>query len=147
MVSFNAENVTAVSKAPNRGTLKFRLVKDRPDVRFAGYLFVYVEMVDDRGEAKLYVYPQQARRGEGDLPKDYREGESIAFKYYSKVELPYRDVRPNAALGTVSILLYGDNGKIVFQRGFDKGEVKLVSSKASKTDGPRHRSSTRRRAL
>lgn len=147
LVSFNAESVTAVSEASNSGTLRFRLVKDRPDIRFAGYLFVYVEMVDQRGDSKMYVYPQQARRGEGDLPKNYREGERIAFKYYSKVELPYADIRPGAKLGAVSILLYGENGKIVFQRGFDKAEVKLVTSRASKTEGQRHRSGTNRRAL
>lgn len=147
IVNFNAEDVTAVSDGENTGTLRFRLVKDRPEVRFAGYLFVYVEMVDERGENKLYVYPQQASRGEGDLPKDYREGESIAFKYNSKVELPYGDVRPSAKLAGVSILLYGENGKIVFQRGFHHRELKVVDARGKKLEGVTTRSTTRRRAL
>jgi len=51
---------------------------------------------------------------------DFREGESISFKHNSRVELPYEDIRSGASLARVSILLYGENGKIVFQRGFDE---------------------------
>ena len=147
VASFNAKDVTAVSDSPTSGLLRFWLVKDRPDVKFAGYLFVYVEMADDRGETKLYVYPQEARRGEGDLPKDYREGKSIAFKYNSKVELPYSDIRPSAALAAVSILLYGENGNIVFQRGFERADLKVVDSRKKEATGSGIRSGTRRRAL
>jgi hypothetical protein len=146
VTNFNAKDVTAVPDGPTSGLLRFWLVKDRPDVKFAGYLFVYVEMTDDQGEAKLYVYPQEARRGEGDLPKDYREGKSIAFKYNSKVELPYSDIRPGATLATVSILLYGENGKIVFQRGFERSDLKVERRKKA-TDGAGTRSVTKRRAL
>lgn len=147
IINFNAKEVTAVAESPNGGVLSFRLVKDRPEVRFAGYLFVYVEMVDDRGESKLYAYPKEARRGEGDLPLDYRQGESIAFKYNSRVELPYRDIRPGASLSGISILLYGEDGRIVFQRGFDRQEVKVVDLDADKTNGSRSRGNARRRAL
>jgi hypothetical protein len=146
IINFNAEEVAAVSDSPNSGTVSFRLVKDRPDVRFVGYLFVYVEMVDRRGETKLYAYPKQTRRGEGDLPSDYREGESIAFKYNSRVELPYGDIRPGASLAGVSILLYGEDGKIVFQRGLSRNEIKIVDS-GIKPTGTKSRTGTRRRAL
>ena len=147
LINFNAKEVTAVANNPNGGVLSFRLVKDRPDVRFAGYLFVYVEMEDERGENKLYAYPKKAQRGEGDLPLDYRQGESIAFKYNSKVELPYQDIRPGAALSGISILLYGEDGSIVFQRGFDRQEVKVVDHDANKMNGARSRGSAKRRAL
>jgi len=128
-IGFDAQEVNAVADSPNSGTLSFRLVKDSPDVRFSGYLFVFVEMADQRGENKIYAYPKQTRLGEEDLPADYRDGETVSFKYNSRVELPYGDIRPGASLAKVSIVLYSDNGKIVFQRGFDRREVKVVGAK------------------
>ncbi len=122
-------------------------MKDQPDIKFAGYLFVYVEMEDKRGENRIYVYPKQTRLGEGDLPYDFRDGEMIAFKFNSRVELPYGDPRPSASLSAVSILLYGENGKIVFQRTFGRQEVAMVSSKSNKAEQPKPRSSEKRQAL
>jgi hypothetical protein len=146
-VNFNAQEVTAVSNTGNSGTLSFRLVKDQPNVRFSGYLFVFVEMADKRGEHKIYAYPKRTRLGEEDLPTDYRSGESITFKYNSRVELPYRDIRPGAALAKVSILLYGEDGNIVFQRGFDQKELKMVGAGATKVDGVRPKPEKKRQAL
>jgi hypothetical protein len=122
-------------------------VKDQPNVRFSGYLFVFVEMADKRGEHKIYAYPKRTRLGEEDLPTDYRSGESITFKYNSRVELPYRDIRPGAALAKVSILLYGEDGNIVFQRGFDQKELKMVGAGATKVDGVRPKPEKKRQAL
>ncbi len=147
IVNFNAQDVTAVSDGDSGGTLSFRLVKDHPDLRFSGYLFVFVEMTDQRGEQKIYVYPKAARLGDEDLPADYREGETLSFKYNSRVELPYGDIRSGASLARVSILLYGDNGKIVFQRGFERKEVRNVSAKPPAIEGAKHKSSEKRRAL
>jgi len=135
MIEFNAEEVTAVAKAPNNGTLRFRLVKNQPNLRFSGYLFVYVEMEDSRGESRLYAYPKEARRGDEDLPTDFREGESVTFKKNSLVELPFKDPRGGALLSGVSILIYDADGKIVFQRRFDRKDLKVVESR--KDDGKR----------
>lgn len=152
LVNFNAQEVSAAGENPSNGVLSFRLIKDHPDIRFSGYLFVFVEMADQRGENKIYAYPKQARLGEEDLPVDFREGESISFKHNSRVELPYEDIRSGASLARVSILLYGENGKIVFQRGFDRRELKTVTQKSNAprpaaSDSGRHRASDKRRAL
>jgi len=147
VVNFDAQDVTAIQEKAGSGTLSFRLVKDQPDVRFAGYLFVFLEMADRRGENKIFAYPNQTRLGEGDLPWDYRDGESIAFKYNSRVELPFNDGRQGAGLSRVSILLYGENGKIVFQRGFDVKELKTMTGKGTKVEGSKTRSGERRQAL
>jgi len=147
IVSFNAREVTALAKGTNTGTLSFRLVKDRPEVKFSGYLFVFVEMEDKRGENRIYAYPTQTRLSEGDLPADYREGEKIEFKFNSRVEFDYGDTRPGTNLARVSILLYGDNGKIVFQRGFDRKEVKMVRAGENKLDRARSKAGDKRRAL
>jgi hypothetical protein len=146
IINFNAQRVTAVAESQSKGTLSFQLVKDRHDIRFSGYLFVFVEMVDGK-ENKIYAYPKRARMGEEDLPADFREGESVSFKYNSRVELPYVDVRPDAHLASVSILLYGQNGKIVFQRAFDRREVKTTSAKAGTDGRPAAASGEKRRAL
>ncbi len=148
-VSFNAQDVTAFAANQNGGTVSFKLVKDQPDHRFAGYLFVFVEMTDARGENKIYVYPKIARLGDEDLPSDFHEGESLSFKYNSRVELPYSDIRPAATINRISILLYGSDGKIVFQRGFERKEIKMVhgSSKANTAEGARQKGSEKRRAL
>lgn len=147
MVNFNAQEVVASSDSPNGGTLSFRLVKDQPETRFEGYLFVYVEMEDSAGENKIYVYPKQTRLGDGDLPFDYKDGESIAFKYNSRVELPYGDNRQGATLAGVSILLYGEQGKIVFQRTFGRNELSMVNTKNSKAEKPKTRPGEKRQAL
>lgn len=147
LINFDAQQVTATVEAPNSGTLSFRLVKDQPDIKFAGYLFVYVEMEDKRGENRIYVYPKETRLGEGDLPYDFRDGETIAFKFNSRVELPYGDPRPAAYLSGVSILLYGENGKIVFQRTFGRQEVALITPKSNKAEQIKPRSSEKRQAL
>lgn len=134
-MAFDAQEMTAVAEGPNKGKLSFRLVKDHPKVRFSGYLFVFVEMVDKRGESKIYAYPKRTRLGEGDLPQDFRSGESLAFKFNSRVELPYTDTRANASLSQVTIVLYGEDGSIVFQRGFDRSKLKIVSAHATKAEG------------
>lgn len=148
-VSFNAQDVTAFAANQNGGTVSFKLVKDQPDYRFSGYLFVFVEMTDARGENKIYVYPKIARLGDEDLPSDFREGESLSFKYNSRVELPYGDIRPAATINRISILLYGSDGKIVFQRGFERKEIKIVhgSAKSNTAEGARQKGSEKRRAL
>jgi cytoskeletal protein RodZ len=147
VINFDAQQVTAAVDSPNSGTLSFRLVKDQPEIKFAGYLFVYVEMEDQAGENRIYVYPKQTRLGEGDLPFDFRDGESIAFKFNSRVELPYGDPRSAASLAGVSILVYGENGKIVFQRTFGRQEVAMVNTKASKAERAKPRSGEKRQAL
>lgn len=148
IVNFNAQDVTVKSGGPNSGTLSFRLIKDHSDIMFSGYLFVFVEMQDKRGETKIYVYPDKTNLGEGDLPSDFREGENISFKYNSRVELPYGDIRPGAGLARVSILLYGDNGKIVFQRGFEKKELIVAGgSGPQRMEGSKPKPTEKRRAL
>ncbi len=150
IINFNAQEVAADPKGPNSGALSFKLIKDQPEVMFSGYLFVFVEMSDQRGESKIYAYPDEARLGEEDLPADYREGKSISFKRNSKVKLPYEDIRPGVSLSRVTILLYGDNGRVVFQRSFDRGELKSVAQKSSApaaADASRHRTVEKRRSL
>lgn len=148
VISFDAQDVRAIPQASNTGTLSFRLVKDSPDIRFSGYLFVFVEMADQRGENAIWAYPQQTRLGEGDLPADYRDGETLSFKYNQRVELPYGDTRPGASLARISVLLYSENGKIVYQRGFDRNEVKIASSKRAAGRQERSRQTAeKRRAL
>jgi hypothetical protein len=149
LINFNAQEVTAASEGPNSGTLSFRLIKDQPDVRFSGYLFVVVEMADQRGENKTYVYPKDTRLGEEDLPTDYKEGEGLSFKENARVELPYGDIRTSAALSRVSIVLYAESGRIVFQRSFDKKEVKLMGARNTHAEGvgARQKSGEKRRAL
>jgi len=126
IVSFDAKDLSAVPKSPTEGTIKFTLFKDQPAVRFAGYLFVFVEMGDARGESILRWYPKRAALGDGDLPKDYREGEGIALKSHTRVELSYSDVPAGARLKRLSILLYGEDGNVVYQRGFDRREVEFT---------------------
>ena len=147
-INFNAEAVTASAEASNAGTLSFRLIKDQPGIQFGGFLFVFLEMVDQRGETKIYAYPERTRLGDGDLPSNYKVGKDLTFKYNCRIELPYNDVRPGARLERVSILLYGASGKIVFQRGFDKKEVKIVTAKSGgASDGARSRAADKRRPL
>ncbi|MCL5124633.1 MAG: hypothetical protein M1511_09095 [Deltaproteobacteria bacterium] len=148
IMNFNAQDVTVKPEGANSGTLSFRLIKDHPDMLFSGYLFVFVEMKDKKRETKIFVYPDKTRLGEGDLPSDFRQGENISFKYNSRVELPYGDIRSGSALARVSILLYGDDGKIVFQRGFEKKEL-LVSgaSGPQRMEGAKSKPADKRRAL
>lgn len=145
IVNFNTQDVAIAAESPGTGTLSFRLVKDHPNVLFSGYLFVFVEMEDKRGENKIYVYPDKTRLGEGDLPSDFKEGESISFKYNSRVELPFGDIRTGATLARVSILLYGDNGKIVFQRGFEKKELNIATANSNKPDSTRQKTASEKR--
>lgn len=145
-INFDAEAVTATTDGATNGILSFRLIKDQPDIPFSGYLFVFVELADARGKSTTVVYPGHTRVGEGDLPSNYKDGKVLGFKYNSRIELPY-DVRSGARLQRVSILLYGGNGKIVFQRGFDRQEVKMLSAKGTGMDGARTRAGDKRRAL
>ncbi|MGD9819308.1 MAG: hypothetical protein AB7V04_11490 [Desulfomonilaceae bacterium] len=145
IVNFNTQDVAVATESQGSGTLSFRLVKDHPNLLFSGYLFVFVEMEDKRGENKIYVYPDKTRLGEGDLPSDFREGESISFKYNSRVELPFGDIRSGASLARVSILLYGENGRIVFQRGFDKQELNIAIANSKKTDSTRQKTASEKR--
>ncbi len=106
-------------------------------------------MSDERGETKTYVYPKGTRLGEEDLPQDYKEGEGLSFKKNQGVELPYGDIRSGAALSRVSIVLYAENGRIVFQRSFEKAEVKITEAKNAHAESGavRHKPGERRRAL
>ena len=146
-INFNAQDVAAASESRNTGTVSFRLVKDQPEFRFSGYLFVIVEMEDPRGENKIYAYPEKTSLGEGYLPSNYREGETLSFKYNQRVELSYGDVRSDASLVRVSVLLYGEDGKILFQRGFDRKEIKVVRGGQNKLDRARTKAGEKRRAL
>ncbi|MFC1834423.1 hypothetical protein ACFL2Q_06780 [Thermodesulfobacteriota bacterium] len=147
IVNFDAKELTAVSEGSSSGKINFRLIKDQPDIRFTGYLFVIVEMVDSRGQNKVIAYPSKANLGPEHLPDDFKAGETLSFRYNSRVELPYRDSRSGASLAGVSILLYGEDGKIVFQRGFDRKQLKFVSAKAADVEGVRPPAPKRRRAL
>jgi hypothetical protein len=148
LISFDAREVVAVAETPGNGTLRFRLIKDSPDVPFSGYLFVFVEMVDPRGENTIYAYPKATLLGEEDLPADFRKGETLSFKINQRVELPFADPRPGVSLAKVSILLYSQNGEIVFQRGFDRKHVKIISAKETGPEGTRTRAGVeKRRAL
>ncbi len=131
IVNFDAQEVVAVPKNRSSGTVSFRLIKDAPEIRFSGYLFVFVEMTDQRGENSIWAYPKQTRLGDGDLPAEYRDGETLSFKYNQRVELPYSDPRAGSSLARVSIILYSENGKIVFQRGFDRREIKITPAKSA----------------
>jgi hypothetical protein len=131
LINFDAQEVVAAPKNRSSGTVSFRLIKDAPEIRFSGYLFVFVEMSDQRGENSIWAYPKQTRLGDGDLPADYRDGETLSFKYNQRVELPYADPRTGSSLARVSIILYSENGKIVFQRGFDRREIKIAPSKSA----------------
>jgi hypothetical protein len=148
VVNFNAQQVSASAEKSNKGILSFRLVKDQPEFRFTGYLFVILEMEDPRGENKIYAYPGKTSLGDEYLPSNYREGETLSFKFKQGVELPYEDIRPDASLTRVSVLLYGEDGKIVFQRGFDRKEIKKASGGGQhKMHSPRTKASEKRRAL
>jgi hypothetical protein len=148
VVNFNAQQVSASAEKSNKGILSFRLVKDRPEFRFTGYLFVILEMEDPRGENKIYAYPGKASLGDEYLPSNYREGETLSFKFKQGVELPYEDIRPDASLTRVSVLLYGEDGKIVFQRGFDRKEIKQASGGGQHKMHPvRTKATEKRRAL
>jgi|GEM_PF-787870 len=133
-IAFNAQDVTAAAESPNRVKLSFRLIKDQPKIRFSGYLFAVVEMKDARGESRIIAYPNRTKLGDEFLPKDYLAGEKLAFKLNQKVELTYEDKRASAALSKVTIVLYNEDGSIVFQRGFDRSELKLVSAPATRTE-------------
>ncbi len=132
-ISFNARQMTADSEPNGNGQLRFRLTKDRPGVKFKGYLFVYMHLVGRNGQNKLYVYPGSTRLGEGDLPSDYRDGRKVSFKNYRnvKVNLPRRDSRRGPSLSRISILLYGRDGNIVFQRGFEGRKLNWISRTAA----------------
>lgn len=133
-LSFDARDVTATAKSPTEGTIKFTLFKDQPSVRFAGYLFVFVEMGDESGGTRLRWYPDTATLDEGDLPKDYREGAVTTLKSNSRVTLSYSS-SAGARLKRLSILLYGEDGNIVYQRGFDRQEVKFTTERAEPATG------------
>jgi hypothetical protein len=148
-LSFNAQDLTAVRDTKNEGKLSFRLVKDRPDVFFEGYLFVYVETRDMRGSSRLKVYPQNAKLGEGDFPVNYKAGQFVGFKANSKVRLddvPLDGRGADSRLKRVVVLLYSKNGGIVFQREFDGREINRISrtSTAIRDTSQKNR---RRRAL
>lgn len=147
IINFNAQEVTAAVEGSNIGKLSFRLIKDHPDTLFSGYVFVFVETVDQHGATQIVVYPKETRLGEEDLPADFREGKVIPFKVNARVALEFPDNRPGTTLSRVSILLYDENGKIVFQRGFNRNELKMVGKKGGGIEGARSRAGQKRRAL
>jgi len=148
-ISFDVQDVTVVRDTPSDGKLSFLILKDRPDIAFTGYLFVFVEMVDRQGETKVYAYPGQTALGDGDdLPVNYRVGQIIKeFRKNSRVNLDYKDDRETATLAGASILLYGDDGKIVYQRRVDLKEMKVVSGKSIKAESSRTKHTHKRQAL
>lgn len=149
MIVFDAQGLTAaVPNAKGKDVLSFRLTKDHTDMRFAGYLFVFVEVIDSQGQSQIYAYPDSARLGEGNIPSDCREGQSVSFKYNTRVELPLPNLEAGtgASLASVSILLYGEGGEIVYQRGFERKELKIVHAKG-KGEGTGARAGARRQAL
>jgi hypothetical protein len=149
IVNFNARDVTVEVDSANKWNLSFRLVKDHPDTLFSGYVFVFVETVDRRGKKGIVVYPSSTRLAEEDLPADYREGKSITppIRHNARVALDYEGAQLGTSLSRVSILLYDESGKIVFQRGFDRNELKMVGKKVGGLDGARSRTVQKRRAL
>jgi hypothetical protein len=149
IVNFNARDVTAEVEGANRWKLSFRLVKDHPDTLFSGYVFVFVETVDPQGKRGIVVYPSSTRLAEEDLPVDYREGKAIAppFRHNAKVALDYEGDQLESSLSRISILLYDESGKIVFQRGFDRKELKMVGKKSGTLEGARSKAGQKRRAL
>jgi hypothetical protein len=148
VLAFDARDVAASSPASDRGTIRFRLFKDHPEVLFSGYLFVFVEMVNAKGESKLIAYPKRARLGEGDMPSDPKDGERLKFRYNTSVELSYRDTSDGSSIGSVSVLLYGEDGRsIVYQRGFGRKEVKIAESASARPEPSREKRGKERRAL
>lgn len=145
MVNFDAEDVTAVQEGRGKGVIRFRLVKDRPSIRFSGYLFVFVEMVDRSGESKIYSYPKNADIGDYDMPTNPQEGETLSFKHNSIVELPFGDRRAGSRLESMAILLYGEDGNIVYQRGFGRNDIKVVKGTAGSSGDIFGKTTPRRR--
>lgn len=147
LINFNAEELVAAPKGDHTSTIRFRLTKDRPEARFTGYLFVYLEVKDRRGRNIVYVNPAGTDLGEGDLPIDYRQGKPISFQRHSQVALDYPDERRETDLTGVSILLYDESGQIVFQRGFERAEISSGRSKSRDVGGSPAGSQRRGRAL
>ncbi len=129
-IRFDAEDVTELRDGSDTRKVRFRLVKDRPDLTFFGYMFVYLETQDKRGKDNLFVYPKATRMGDADqFPLDFKAGEGISFRKNSIVDLPIEDERSGASLSSVSILLYNEDGKIVFQRRFERSDLKIGKAK------------------
>lgn len=150
IIVFDAQGLNAaLPNSKGKDILSFRLVKDRPDVRFTGYLFVFVEVIDSQGRSRIYAYPDNTRVGEENIPTDFQEGKGVAFKYNTRVELPLPEVEAEsgASLAGVSVLLYGEDGQIVYQRGFDRKEVKIVMAKRSRPAAAGSGSRANRQAL
>ncbi len=149
LLNFKARDLTAIRESADQAKLSFRLEKDRPDIFFEGYLFVYVETPDPKGGYKWKVYPQKAKLGDGDFPLDYKAGHFVEFKKNSEVHLddvPLNKHKRDASLRRVVVLLYSADGGIVFQREFDRRDINNVSrtsSAAREVLGASHR----RRAL
>lgn len=148
LISFNAQQLMAVPGDNQDETIiSFRLVKDHPNIRFVGYMFVYLEIQEGQ-ERRLIVYPADASLGEGHLPKDYKQGKGIRFRYNSTVQVPYQNAGTGSSLTGISILLYDRDGAIVFQRGFERAEITSGSPESPGAGGGTpSESSRRRRAL
>lgn len=149
LLNFKARDLTAIRESANEAKLSFRLEKDRPDVFFEGYLFVYVETPDPKGGYKWKVYPQKAKLGDGDFPLDYKAGHFVEFKKNSEVHLddvPLNKHKRDASLRRVVVLLYSVDGGIVFQREFNRREINNVS-RTSSTARDALGGAPRRRAL
>ncbi|MEW6347994.1 MAG: hypothetical protein AB1646_02955 [Thermodesulfobacteriota bacterium] len=127
---FKAEDLTVTEETPNKGDLSFRLVTDMPEIAFAGYLFVYVETQDKKGGDQIVMFPEKVPRIPGDLfPRDYRDGIGVLFKKSRPFAFAYEDRRRGASLSRVTILLYNEDGDIVFQAPFDRSELKVGKTK------------------
>ena len=108
---------------------------------------MYLEVRDPQGQTVVYVNPSGTDLGEGDLPINFRQGKPISFQRYSQVALDFPDERRGAALSGVSILLYDESGRIVFQRGFETTEIGSGGEGSHDIGGSPAESQRRGRAL
>lgn len=122
---FSARNLVADPENAKDAHIAFRLRKDHNDFMFQGRLFVIVEMTDEYGRNNIYPFPVDTVLGDAYLPKDPQHGKKIRFKRYTTVEVPYGDPLRKTSLAAVSVLLYGKDGNIVYQRTFNRNQVKM----------------------
>ena len=133
IINFNARNVTALRDNEKKGMITFKLIKDQTDVQFSGYLFVIVETVNSRGEYKTLCYPKRAQLGPEDMPENFQDGAQLKFDSDKRVEVPYQGMQLARSLSRLSILIYGVDGNVVFQRGFERDEIKFARTGTART--------------
>lgn len=148
IINFDARNVIALrdGNKKEKGKISFRLIKDQTDVPFSGYLFIILELVNRQGNYKILCYPK-ARLGPEDMPEDFRDGKELEFKSNKKFEIPYRGTRLVSSLSRLSVLVYGEDGNVVYQRGFERDEVKFRTSGTARNKRNRPNAQRARHAL